>query len=115
MLFSTHKFAHCDLNFANSFEITSAISIDHDKLEILHLLEEVGDCERILKIWVELISDLFSLANFGPLVVSFLVEDALGVGLAERVQVLELAAGYEKVHLHLQAGALCLYHIYFFN
>ena len=95
LLLGTHELAHRHLNFTDRVIVSPTITINHHKLEVLNLLEVVGYLEGSLKVWVQLILDLLSIANFHPTVVPLFVQDALWVRLAERVQILQLATGHE--------------------
>lgn len=85
-----HDAAHCGLKFADAVVITIAVAINHLKLKLLLLLEEIRHHHNGQEVWVQLILDLFSLSAQDPLVVNHLVDHALRVRLAERVQILEL-------------------------
>jgi len=92
LLLSSHEFAHGDLNFANRFTVVAAVAVDHHEFKILHLFKKVGQRECSLEVGIQIVLDLFSLSDFDPLIVLLFVKDALGVRLAKRVQVSELAA-----------------------
>ena len=102
LLFSSHEFAHSDLNLSNCVTVVAAVAVDHHEFKILHLFEEVCQCECSLEVGIQIVLDLFRLSDFDPLVVLLFIKDALGVRLAKRVQVSELAARDEKIYLHLQ-------------
>jgi len=102
LLLGSHEFAHSDLDLANCVTVVAAIAVDHNEFEILHLFEEVCQCECSLEVRIQIVLDLFSLSDFDPLIVLLFVKDALGVRLAKRVQVSELASRDKEIYLHLQ-------------
>lgn len=68
------------------------IPINHHKLELLCLLEEIVHHNARLKLWIKIVLDLFCPALFNPVEANHFVDDALGVRLAECVQVLKPSA-----------------------
>ena len=101
LFLSAHELAHCDLNFTDCIVVTATVAINHDKLEILHLLKEVRQLEGVLKVRIQVVLDLLRLTEFdpGPIGVLF-IEYALGIWLAERVQIFKFTTWHEQVHLH---------------
>ena len=111
LLFGAHQLSHGNLTLADSVIITAAIAVNEYKLVFLHLFKEVGQGESLLEVWIQSILYLLSFANLLPIVVTLFEKQALGVGLAECVQVSQLAAGYIQVDLHLQTiYSSSLYH-----
>ena len=106
LLLGTHELAHRDLNLTDRVIATTTIAINHHKLEVLNFLEEVGNLEGGLEVRIQLVLDLLSIANLHPAIVPLLVQDALWVRLAERVQILQLASGHEQIDLHHQRLSL---------
>ena len=87
-----HQGSHGDFDFADHVSrARTAVHVDHLKLIFLHLFEPVGHSEARLKVRVQVVVDDLSLADLAPLIVLQLEDLALGVRLAERVQVLQLA------------------------
>mgnify|MGYP001626787805 CR=1 FL=1 len=109
LFFSSHQLAHSGLNLSNDIIVTTAIAIDKLEFEVLHFFEEVGESECCGEVWVQIVFDLFSLTHFDPLVVLFLKQENLWIGLAECVHILQLSARNKKLHLHLHVG--CAYHL----
>ena len=102
LLLGAHQFAHGDLNLADRIVVATPIAIYHHKLVILHFLKVVCEGETGAEVGVERVQGLLSLANFDPGAAPLLKEHALGVRLAERVQIFQLAPADENFHLHLE-------------
>ena len=102
LLLRTHKLTHSYFDFTDSIIVAATITIDKHKLEALNFLEEVSEGESSFEIGVQGVIDLLSLTNLDPLVISFLKEDTLWIGLAECVQIFEFAARDVQIYLHLQ-------------
>ena len=93
LLLGAHKLAHSYFDLTDRVVVTATVTIDHDELVILNFLEEVGALERCLKVWVQLVLDLFSLTNLNPLTIAVLLKQkTLRVRLAECVHILEFAS-----------------------
>ena len=103
LFLSAHELAHCDLNFTDCIVVAATVAINHDELEILHLLKEVRQLEGVLKVRIQVVLDLLRLTEFdpGPIGVLF-IEYALGVRLAEDVKILQFATRNEEAHLFRQ-------------
>ena len=95
LLLGAHEFSHSNLDFTDRLKVATTITVDKHELIVLDLLKEVCECERVLEVWIKVVFDLFSLADFDPVVVFLFVQDALGVRLAKGIQVFQFATGYE--------------------
>ena len=116
LLLRTHKLTHSYFDFTDSIIVAATITIDKHKLEVLNLLEKVPEGESSFKIGVQGVIDLLSLTYLDPMVISFLEEDTLWIGLAECVQIFEFAARDIQIYLHLQLLSwrlMCLHHTSF--
>ena len=92
LVFGTHEAAHLHFDFTDHVTLPRVVvDVDHLELKLLHLLKEVADGESRLKVRVQVVVDDLGLTNLAPLVVVHLEHFALGVRLAERVKVFELA------------------------
>lgn len=99
----THQASHGGFDLADLVVVASGcvVGVHHHEFVALNFLEKVRQCERGLKIWIEIVVDDLSLRDLGPLLIGLLLEEpALGVRLAKCVQVLELAPRNKQVHLH---------------
>ena len=67
---STHELAHSGVDFADCVVVAISITINHDKLKVLDLLEEVIAFHACREIWVERIHNLLCPAKFSPVTVS---------------------------------------------
>lgn len=67
---STHELAHSGVDFADCVVVAISITINHDKLKVLDLLEEVIAFHACREIWVERIHNLLCPAKFSPVAVS---------------------------------------------
>ena len=104
---STHDHTHGDLDLTDGVVVAATITVYHDKLHLLLLLEVVWHGEASLEVWIQIVLLLLGLANLSPLAASLFKEKALWVRLAESVEVAELASGHKEVHLH---GQVLLWH-----
>lgn len=68
LLFGAHQLAHSGLVLSDDIVIglRTAVDIKHDKLELLHLLKEVGNREACGEIRVQVIFNGLSLSNLNP-------------------------------------------------
>ena len=107
LLGRAHEPAHDYLNGADVIVLrpTGVVRVDEDEAEVLSLFEVVVNCKACLEIGVQAVLYCLSLADLVPGAVKLLKEEALWVRLAERVQVLELAARYKQVDALFQAGS----------
>ena len=116
LLLGSHELTHSYFDFTDGIVVTAAIAIDKHKLETLNFLEEVAKSESSFEIRVQGVIDLLSLAELHPLVIPFLIEDALWIRLAESVQIFKLSARDVQIYLHLQLTSrwlMCLHHTCF--
>ena len=88
---STHDFSHGDFNIANFVVVAIAVSVDDNKAHLLLLLKVVGDCEGSAEVGIKVVLELFSLAEQDPVVVFLFKEEALWIGLANHIVVLQFA------------------------
>lgn len=93
LCFGAHDCSHCRVDFTNDIEISHTIAVDHHKLQLLRLLEEVVHANACLEVWIKIVHDLLSLADQHPLVVDLFVNHALWIGFAESVEVSQLTPG----------------------
>ena len=92
LVLGAHEVAHLHFDFADHVTLPRiVVNVDHLELEFLHLLKEVADGEERLEVRVQVVVDHLGLTDLVPLVVLHLEHFALGVRLAERVKVFELA------------------------
>ena len=106
---SSHELTHSGVEFADGIVVAISITINHDKLKVLHLFEEVIALEACREIWVEWIHDLLCPANFSPVAVNLFDQETPRVWLAECVQVAKFAAWDEKLDF-LTECVCCWYH-----
>ena len=68
LLFGAHQLAHSGLVLSDDIVIGlgTAVDIEHDKLELLHLLKVVGNREACGEIRVQVIFNGLSLSNLNP-------------------------------------------------
>ena len=79
LLKRAHKFTHSGLHLTDGIVVTITVAVDHDKFVVLLLFKEVWHLERSREVWVKIVFDLFRLANFGPMAIDLLENNAHGV------------------------------------
>ena len=72
---SSHDLAHIAVEFTDGVVVAISVPIDHDKLQVLHLLEEVVASQACSEVGVERIHNLLSAPNLSPVAVVLLDDE----------------------------------------
>ena len=92
LLGSSHQATHLDFYLSDYIKVLAIVHVDHHEFEILHLLEIVGQRDAGIEVRIQVVIYNFCLGDLNPTVVFLFVKTALGVRLAERIQVFKFAA-----------------------
>ena len=99
------------MHLADLIVIAKIVPVNEEELQHLSSFEAVGDLNSLLKLWIQGVLDLLSVADLAPIItpIVFLEHDALRVDRpAHMLPVFQLTARDEEIDLHLERVPLVL-------